>query len=830
MKRQQAFGLLLTSILLESSLGYAADVFNPAALEIDNPTNEEVDLSQFADKGKQLPGIYHVDLYINQTKFSTQDVEFKLNAAGELSPLFTIGQLKSFGVTNLPAEEDDTVIDIAKSISDAVANFDFDKQELTLSIPQSNLKNIAQGSVDSSLWDDGLTAAIINYSLSGSKTDYKPEGDNKNIFLNLRSGINLGAWRFRNYSTWNKHSGDDSCEYCFDDSDSYQKWESISTYAQRDLRSIGSKLAVGELYTPSDVFDSVQFKGVKVYSDDEMLPDSLKGFAPTIRGIANSNAQVSIRQNGSLIYQTYVSPGAFVINDLYPTSAGGDLEVIIKEADGSERKFIQPFASVPMMQREGRIKYAVAVGKYRANEDTEFAPRFLHTTAFYGLPHDLTVYGGSELAEEYQAVALGLGLNLFNIGSFSIDVTGAKAANQGDDKETKKGHSIRFQYSKNIEATNSTVTLAGYRYSTKGFYTLEESTEKQDSDYREKTLFQLSFLQSLGGYGSMFLSGYQKNYWGNGGTEKNIGVGYNGVYQSITYGLAFSQTKYSGFTGGDDKQVSANVSVPFTVFDNSVSATFTATHSKTSGDSYVTGLSGVTSDNTLNYNIAESYAAKDGTNSASMGLSYKATYGEITSGYSKNSDSSQINFGARGSVIAHPYGLTFGQANSGDSAPMVLVKAPGANGAAFDNYPGVHTDWRGYTLIPYASAYRMNRVAIKPETLSNSVELAENVKNVIPTSGAVVLADFNTNVGKRVLFTLKYKNSYVPFGAITNVIDKAPTTGITSENGAVYLSGVPDKGQLDARWGKGVNQHCSANFILPNDDQSSVIEITTTCR
>ena len=40
-----------------------------------------------------------------------------------------------------------------------------------------------------------------------------------------------------------------------------------------------------------------------------MLPDSLSGYAPTIRGVAQTNARVTVRQNGYIIYSTYVPPG-----------------------------------------------------------------------------------------------------------------------------------------------------------------------------------------------------------------------------------------------------------------------------------------------------------------------------------------------------------------------------------------------------------------------------------------------------------------------------------------------------------------------------------------
>ncbi|MEA7581073.1 fimbria/pilus outer membrane usher protein, partial [Salmonella enterica subsp. enterica serovar Anatum] len=43
---------------------------------------------------------------------------------------------------------------------------------------------------------------------------------------------------------------------------------------------------------------------------------------------------MTIRQNGYVIYQSYVSPGAFAITDLNPTSSSGDLEVTVDEKDG----------------------------------------------------------------------------------------------------------------------------------------------------------------------------------------------------------------------------------------------------------------------------------------------------------------------------------------------------------------------------------------------------------------------------------------------------------------------------------------------------------------
>ena len=127
-------------------------------------------------------------------------------------------------------------------------------------------------------------------------------------------------------------------------------------------------LTIGDSSTSGDVFDSFQFRGLKLASDPSMWPDSQRGFAPTVRGIAQSNAEVTIKQNGYIIYQTHVPAGSFEITDIYPTTSSGGLHVIIKEADGSERSFFQPFSSVPIMLRENMIRNEFTMGNIALRE------------------------------------------------------------------------------------------------------------------------------------------------------------------------------------------------------------------------------------------------------------------------------------------------------------------------------------------------------------------------------------------------------------------------------------------------------------------------------
>ena len=184
----------------------------------------------------------------------------------------------------------------------------------------------------------------------------------------------------------------------------------------------------------------------------------------------------------------------------------------------------------------------------------------------------------------------------------------------------------------------------------------------------------------------------------------------------------------------------------------------------------MTNLSGVYGtllpDNNLNYSVQVGNTHGSNTSSGTSGyssLNYRGAYGNTNVGYSRSGDSSQIYYGMSGGIIAHADGITFGQP-LGDT--MVLVKAPGADNVKIENQTGIHTDWRGYAILPFATEYRENRVALNANSLADNVELDETVVTVIPTHGAIARATFNVQIGGKVLMTLKYGNKSVPFGAI----------------------------------------------------------------
>ena len=130
-----------------------------------------------------------------------------------------------------------------------------------------------------------------------------------------------------------------------------QKFTSVYTYAQRDIvamKATSPSARAHPLPTCLTAFPTPGGAEIR----QRHAAGQREGYAPIIRGTAHSNALVVVRQNGYVIYQNTVAPGAFEINDLYPTGSSGDLQVTVKETDGSESHFVVPFASVPVLQRE----------------------------------------------------------------------------------------------------------------------------------------------------------------------------------------------------------------------------------------------------------------------------------------------------------------------------------------------------------------------------------------------------------------------------------------------------------------------------------------------
>ncbi|MDP9995570.1 outer membrane usher protein [Variovorax boronicumulans] len=837
----------------------AGSSFNEEFLGIggDQP---HADLSLFSFGNRVLPGKYMVDVSLNERGAGQAEIRFATQEGkNDAEPCLTRGMLDAWGVNvavfpELMAAADEACIELAKVIPDASLSYDAGRQRLFVSIPQAALKRSARGAVGPEKWDRGITAAMLDYQVnfarySGDKYrndpnpfaaprsvfDGNPLADrNKTLqrntlFAGLRAGFNHGDWRLRHFSTYNRGI------------DGKSRWQGINTYAQRDIASINGRLLIGDGNTPGNFFDSLSFRGVQLSSDDAMLPDSQQGYAPTIRGVAQTNARVTVRQNGYVIYSAFVAPGAFVIDDLYPTSSSGDLEVTVAEADGRQTKYTQAFSAVPTLLREGTWRYSATVGKYRNNfgggsvlgiRSSLSQPAFMQATLARGLGNEFSVYGGVLMANMYQSLLVGMGKNLRDFGAVSVDLSSARTTDRTplNGQKTYDGQSVRFLYSKAFIGSGTNFRVAGYRYSTSGYRTFQEAVQMQDlqpfesfNSRRNEVRFEVS--QQIGDLGSVFASARQQSYWGTSAKDRLVQLGYSGNYKQFGYSVFYNHT--TSLNRPAVRQVMFTLSIPLGG-DTRASAMYTATRDSSDRVNQQASVYGSAFDDSrLAYSMTAGSANQGGSSSGSASASYLSQVGRFDAGYSKGSGYGQSTFGMSGGVLIHGGGVTLSQP-LGET--IGLVQAPEAGGVGVESQPGVATDGAGNAVIPNLSPYRLNRLALKTADLGDTVEVKNAATEVVPTRGAVVIAKFETSVGFRLLMTLTDQHGrMLPLGSkIEN--EAGQEVGIVGPDGQAFVTGAAQSGRLTVRWGQGERDQCVVPYSLPEEaNPSPVRELQGQC-
>ncbi|MEQ0077203.1 fimbria/pilus outer membrane usher protein [Klebsiella sp. CN_Kp116] len=854
---KKILGAKIAFLLLSSSNSVHADLwFNPRFLG-DDPTSV-ADLSSF-EKGLEVPeGNYRVDIYVNNDFFATKDIYFKmLNGEKKLYPCLTYSQLSAMNVNidlveNIKKTSTDECIFISKLIKDATFSFDVGQQRLYLTFPQTYMGNRTRGFIPPEMWDNGITAGLVNYNFTGNEIKNKNGKRNSYAYLNYQSGVNAGPWRLRDNSIWSYSSVKNNLN-------NSNKIQHVNTWIERDIKLLRSRLTFGDAFTNGDIFDGINFRGIQIASDDNMLPESQRGFAPVVRGIAKTTAQVYIKQNGYEIYRTTVPPGPFAINDLYATGNGGNLLVTIEEADGNKNTFAIAYSSVPILQRDGYSRYSFTVGKYRSGNRQQETPSFIQSTILKGLSNDWTLYGGTQLANRFSSLSAGIGKNVGSFGALSLDLTQANATLPDDSKH--QGQSLRFLYNKSLADIGTNIQLVGYRYSTRGYYNFADTTYSRMSGYDIKTQdgvihikpsfndyynlafkkrgrIQLNLTQQLGRNATFYVSSSHQTYWNSKKIDKQLQAGLNATFDDINWSLSYSLNK-NAWQQERDEIISANVNIPFSHWTRSDSksiwkngnASYSMSTDHNGRTNSLAGLYGtLLEDNNLNYSVQTGYTSNNDIKSSYSGytsLNYKGGFGNFNLGYSHSEGVRQLFYGMSGGMLAHSNGVTFSQPMNDT---VVLVEVPGAANVRIENQTGVYTDWRGYAVLPFASDYRENRIALDTNSLADNIDLEEPIVSVVPSHGAIVRAKFRAFLGLKLLITVNYMRKAVPFGAIATSANNKQGS-IVGDGGQVYMNGMPQSGIINVKWGDGFNSSCIAEYSLPDESLNNPInQIAVTCK
>ncbi|HEY5852009.1 MAG TPA: fimbria/pilus outer membrane usher protein [Lysobacter sp.] len=811
---------------------------------------QSADLSRFERGNVVMPGVYRLDLYLDNQWSGSSDVRFAAPDADAASavPCMTPELL---GLLGLPVDRLDEAararlqsgegcLALSDLIPDATVAYDQAELRLDVTVPQAWLGYRARGYVSPAQWDSGVTAGLLNYNANVYRTS-NAGFDLTSGFVGINAGLNLGVWRLR-------HDGNYSWQSALADAPSNRQYESVATYARRDIPQWQTQLTIGDSFTSGELFDSIGVRGVQMATDDRMLPESLRGYAPTVRGVAESNARVSIRQNGMLLYETTVTPGAFVIDDLYATGYGGDLDVTVTEADGRVRSFSVPYAAVPQLLRPGAMRFSVAAGVVH-DDGSQDEPMLVQATLQRGLTNLVTGYGGVLASEGYMSALGGVALNM-RVGAVALDLTAART--KLPTREAQDGQSLRATYSKMFPGSGTSFSLASYRYSTSGFYSLREALAARDlamgfdvrdelADLdalpgvltpeqraallgeqlagiqaagsaldRQRNRFDINLSQRVAG-GSLYATASTRDYWTREGSDLQFQLGYSNRLGWFNYSVTASRLR--DFQGRYSNQYFVNFSLPLGSSPRAPTLNAGLIHDSQGNNQVQATVAGnAGQDGQFTYGASAAHSDVVGT-SGNVNAGYRGSVAVANASYGRGDGYSQASLGVSGTVVAHPGGITLGQP-AGDT--IAIVSAPNAKGARVTNAPGVKIDRFGNALVPYLIPYNLNSVELDPTGLPLDVQLASTSARVAPRAGGVSMLRFDTQFGRALLVRVRLDDGRpVPFGAEVSDLH-GQALGTVGQGGRLLLRGASKDGTVSLSWQEGEQpMQCTFTYQTP---------------
>jgi len=734
--------IIITSLLMVK-IAFATE-FNINA--IDKDQRGSVDLSLFKDRIAVTPGSYFVTVSLNDTPLANgwqlrwREINHQVQVCipPELADTFALQD-----AVRRTLSEKEGCIDFS-SRPDITFNFEQVSQTLKVTIPQAWLQYRAADWMPPSTWDNGVPGLLLDYNLFASH--YQPNNGSSTENANTygTAGANMGAWRLRSDYQYTQTHTDEGAEH---------DGRFSRVYMFRPLPSLGAKLTLGETDFQSAIFDAFTYTGASLISDERMLPWSLRGYAPQVTGIAQTNATVTVSLADRVIYQSKVPPGPFVIRDLNQ-SVQGTLDVKITEEDGRVSTFQVSAESVPFLTRQGQVRYKLATGKARkdASHDVQDTA-FMSGEFSWGMLSQTSLYGGTLAdGDRYRSIAAGIGQNMAYLGALSFDVT--QATSQLPHQNSQTGYSYRFNYSKRFDTTGSQLTLASYRYSDPQFLSYARFLDYDDNDRQsEKQTLSVTASQYLSALSlNLYVNMLRQTWWNDSpSTTGSITAGYNfdiGRWKNLGLTLSWSKTHYED--EDDDTQFYVSLSVPLDP-DHRLSYDLHNSDTVTQNVSWYD-----TSDRNNTWGVSAGSESEKPDAGAQVSGNYQhySAFGDLNlSGSYKADEYNSLSASWNGSFTSTAKGAALHRRSYGNE-PRVMVSTDGVGNIPL-NMSQDETNRFGIGVLPSFSSYSPASVQVNMNNLPDGVDVDNRVVTSTWTEGAIGYRQIATRAGHDIAGVLR---------------------------------------------------------------------------
>lgn len=797
--------MLLFSILIFGCNTSYAYEFDSSLLE--SMGIDDVDLSVFSGSEDQTLGNYIVDISVNNqiVAYSKPISFYDLNGKDHLcvTPDFLedlpfTKEAKKQVLSESANETDTGKCYLLESLDSAVkVGFASRDQVVQIEMPQLYLDNFDVTWVAPKDRDYGIAGLVFDYNLLGvhSRSKYGGTGYTSNAFRSYGVvGANIGRLRIRG-------------NYQYDSDSNNEKFEWTQIYGFMDIAPLNAKLYAGEIYSRSDLFDSTKFKGISLFTDENMMPSYLQGYAPQVTGSVSTNSIVTIKQYGNVLKSEQVLPGPFAISDL-PSYINGLVDVEIEESNGQVTKYQVYISQLPFLTRKGDIRYNINVGKLDVDAKKDIKTQFISADVSYGLSNNISIFGGTIATLNhggYRSFNIGVGINLEALGAVSFDVTHAR--NKADNNDVLKGHSYRINYAKRF-SSNTTLNLVGYRFSSRNFTSLNNYMDMKSGNrrlYLEKKRFTLSLTQSFPSIDTSFTASVTRGTYWNQRNMYNYNISANKIIRTgffknssvqLTLSKNLDQSSYKSNQIGlflhipiGDSQSYVSYSSFYDDYDKRIN--HQANYYTNSGDANVTLGADISHENDFKGDTRSSFNASYDIDTAQ---------GKFTTTVNYSSNYQRATAGFNGSMTLTQHGLATHQ-RVHENGSRLIIDA-GVAGVPMKNSKN-ESNMFGLIGVGNTPSYYRTSYVIDNDKLPEDVEIQNSIISVALADGTIAYSYLGAIDGKKVISRIILQDgSYPPFGAVVyrGGVTHEEEVAMIAERGLTYLSGLNVQSRFIVKW------------------------------
>lgn len=683
-------------------------IFNPESLA---RRGLDPKIAEFLNKKPRFQqGVRRITLLVNGISRGSVDARFDSN--GELcfdQALLDQGNLKVPDERqNASPEDPETCHAFLASFPQTELELRPSREEVALVVSTEAQRQLTE---ERGVFQEGGAAGLVNYDLFVVKSNFG-EISTRHTTLNTVFGFNVGDWLMRSRQVLTEQNGD-------------RRSRGLYTFAQKTFVNHRSMLQVGEINITNSVFPGYAITGFQMLPDHALQVKSRGG--ATVEGIAYSQAQVEVRQAGSLIHTTLVPAGPFRLSDIQLLAGNTDLDVRVIEANGEQRNFTVAAAALAQFSYTAP-GYSMAVGQVRQFDKSEMhAPVVVTGTGGWLLTPQNKISSGVLLSQsQYQAAALTVDSSITPSIAVNVRTTVANAGDEGV-KGAKAGIALSARLTKELSVG------ANATRRTEGFRDLLDTTKLGDARYmRGASIDQygtsLSWRDSWMGE---FALGYSTSNSLSRGSTQSFSASWSRRFTYFNLNANVMHSASSSYetdrtswrSKSNEKAMYLSVSVPLGT-GRSLRTYANKNNGRTTFGTNFSDSSG----SFANYQVAADSNTENRQRNFSGNVGLLPRYTNMSLGYARyGEDNSSYNGRLSGGMVLHEGGLTLSPYSVEDT--FAVAKIGSVSGVKLNTPSGaVWTDAWGQAVVPRLSAFNPSQVEIATNTLPRNVDIKNGQK------------------------------------------------------------------------------------------------------